>query len=240
MPYFGLRLTLGEIFNVPDEELKPEHLHRITYLINHLIREKIDKEYDYILGKEKLNKFGEKTKFHYHFNFYSDDKLETLRKSIIRKSESLEYKLKGNKMYCLQSFPEPDDYHRWFRYCMKEKYDKKYTKYTPEENDPTLAQLQMMAKDERKQTVLANIKVRSKQLDKRTLFDKIVKHLEKKDLKTYEEIYIAIFDYYVAEGKPVNDITIMGYTYNYMVRIKLMTSKAFFDYKHQHRDYPGK
>jgi len=229
MPYYGLRLTLGEIFNVPDEELEKSHKHRLTYLLNHLIREKIDKEYDYVLGIEQLNKFGEKTKLHYHFNFFSDDKLETLRKNIIRKSTECEYKLKGNKMYCLQAFPEPDDYNRWFRYCLKEKYSKKFKKFTKEENGPTLEELQMMAKDERKQTVAANLKVRKKQLDKRTYFDKILKHLEEKDLKEHRHIYIEIAKYYVKDGKPVNPQTIKGYTNNYMLMKNLMTYDKFYD-----------
>lgn len=229
MPYFGLRLTLGEIFNVPDEEITKQHKQKIIWLINHIIREKIDKDYDYILAKETLNKFGEKTKMHYHFNFFSDNSLETLRKNIVRKTESLEYKLKGNKMYCLQAFAEPKDYNRWFRYCMKEKYIKQFTKYTPEENGPTLEQLEMMAKDERKQTVEANIKLRTKQLDKRTYFDKIVKHLEKKDIKTHREIYIEIAKFYVKDGKPVNSQTIKGYTNNYMLMKNLMSYDDFYD-----------
>ena len=90
----------------------------------------------------------------------------------------------------------------------------------------------MMAKDERKQTVLANIKVRSKQLDKRTLFDKIVKHLEKMDLKTYRQIYIEILKYYVKEGKPTNHMTMKGYTHNYMIRAKLITEEEYFENHH--------
>ena len=234
MPYFGLRLTLGEIFNKPDDQLEPMHKQRITYLLKHLIREKVTPDTDYVLGIEKLNKFGEITKKHYHFNFYSDDSKETLRKSIVRKSDELEYKLKGNKMYCLQSFPEPDDYFRWFRYCMKEKYSKKFTRYTQEEGAPSLDELEMMAKDERKQTVLANKKVREKQLDKRTYFDKIKKHLEKMDLKTEHDIYIEITKYYVKDGKPVNSQTIQGYTNNYMIMKNLMTYEEFYQINHKY------
>lgn len=229
MPYFGLRLTLGEIFSVPDEQITNHHHGRIAYLIKHIIREKIQKDSEYVCGLETLNKFGEKTKMHYHFNFISDSSLETLRKAIVRKTEALDYKLKGNKMYCLQSFPEPKDYHRWFRYPMKENFQKLYTLYRPDKNEPTLEQLEMLAKDERKQTVAANIKLRSKQLDKRTYFDKIVKHLEKKNLKKHRDIYIEIAKFYVKDGKPVNSQTIKGYTNNYMLMNSIMSYDEFYD-----------
>lgn len=229
MSYFGLRLTLGEIFSVPDEQITDLHKNKIMYLIKHLIREKIESDTNYVLGKETLNKFGETTKLHYHFNFQSEDSLETLRRNIVRKTEDLGYKIKGNKMYALQSFPEPNDYYRWYRYCLKENYVKQFTKYIQEENAPTLEQLEMMAKDERKQTVDANIKSRTKQLDKRTYFDKIVKHLEKKDFKTHRDIYIEIAKFYVADGKPVNSQTIKGYTNNYMLMKNLMTYDDFYD-----------
>jgi hypothetical protein len=133
-------------------------------------------------------------------------------------------------MYCLTSFPEPKDYHRWFRYCLKEKHSTQYTRYKPEKDAPTLEQLVLLAKDERKQTVANNVTVRNKQLDKRTYFDKIVKHLEEmKELKTHKEIYIEIARYYVTDGKPVNAMTIKGYTNNYMLMKKFMTFEEFYD-----------
>lgn len=228
MPYFGLRLTLGEIFGIPEEAIQDSHKHTLMHLIRYLISEYVCKEDDYILAAERLNKFGEATKYHYHFNFISDMKKESLRKQIVRKSDELGFKLKGNKTYCLQCFPEPNDYHRWFRYCLKEKYIKKFTKYTPDENAPTLKELEMLAKDERKQTINANIAVRKKSLDKKTYFDKIVKHLEKKDLKTKKDIFISITKYYVDDGKPVNPMTIKGYTHNYMIMKKLMSYDTFY------------
>ena len=67
----------------------------------------------------------------------------------IRRSEQKGIKLKGNKVYCLKSFAEPDDYDRWFRYCLKEKYNKKYTRYNPDEGDRSLEELVILGKYDR-------------------------------------------------------------------------------------------
>ena len=88
--------------------------------------------------------------------------------------------------------------------------------------------MEMMAKDERKNSVLNNVKVRTKQLDKRTYFDKIKKHLEEKKLKTHQDIYVEITKYYVKDGKPTNHNTINGYTNNYMLMSNLMSYEQFY------------
>ena len=72
----------------------------MKWLLNDIIREKVSSDTNYVLGMEKLDKMGEKTDYHYHFNFESDDSKDTLRKWIVRRSEQKGIKLKGNKVYC--------------------------------------------------------------------------------------------------------------------------------------------
>lgn len=62
MPYFGLRLTLGEIFGIPEEAIQDSHKHTLMHLIRYLLSDYVCKEDDYILAAERLNKFGRKNK----------------------------------------------------------------------------------------------------------------------------------------------------------------------------------
>lgn len=228
--YYSLRITLGKVFNLKtDEEITAEHRGRIKYLIADIVREKISPESNYVLAYEKKNKYGEDTHYHYHFNFESDIEKETLRKWITRTAEKKEYKLKGKECYCFQQHNNVDDYHRWFRYCLKENYSKRHTHYAPDQGEPSLEELIILAKDERKRSVQSNCQRREKMNSKLSYFDKIVMEMEPHDLQTKREIFIFITKYYVEDNKPVNPMTVKGYTYNYMLTKKLLTYEQFYD-----------
>ncbi len=228
--YYSLRITLGKVFNLKsDEDITAEHRHLVCYLIADIIREKVITDTAYVLAVEKTNKYGEPTHYHYHFNFESECEKETLRKWLTRTAEKKEYKLKGKESYCLQQHNNVDDYGRWFRYCLKENYLEKLTKYLPEPDEPSLEELSILAKDERKRVIKANCERREKMNSKMSYFDKIVEQLEKEELHTKKEIFIFITKYYVEDGKPVNPMTIKGYTNNYMLMRKLITYEQFYE-----------
>jgi len=228
--YYSLRITLGKVFNLnSDADITDEHRARIKYLFADIVREKLTPDSNYVLGCEQKNKYGEQTHYHYHFNFESDIEKETLRKWLTRTAEKKEYKLKGKEAYCFQQHNNVDDYHRWFRYCLKEKYNKKYTRYQPDEGEPSLEQLIVLAKDERKRSVKSNCERREKMNSKLSYFDKIVEQLEKEDPKSKKEIFIFITKYYVEDGKPVNPSTVKGYTYNYMLMKNLISYEQFYE-----------
>ncbi len=228
--YYSLRITLGKVFNLKsDEDITAEHRERIRYLIADIIREKRTPDTNYVLGFEKKNKYGEDTHYHYHFNFESDIEKETLRKWLTRTAEKKDYKLKGKESYCFQQHNNVDDYGRWFRYCLKENYLKKLTSYHPYPGEQSLEELISLAKDERKRSVKSNCERREKMNSKLSYFDKIVEQLEKEDLKSKKEIFIFIARYYVEDSKPVNPMTLKGYTYNYMLMKNLMTYEQFYE-----------
>lgn len=229
MGYYSLRITLGELFNVEDVALTEQHRRRVKYLIKDLIREKVAKDTNYVLGMEKKDKYGDDTKYHYHFNFESDDSKDTLRKWIVRKSEKSDMKLKGNKVYCLQQHTEPEDYDRWFRYCLKEKHSKSILRYDPGEEGKTLEDLILLAKDERERSQKANREQRDKINEKRTYYDKIVEMLDTLGVKSRKDIYISICKKYVDDGKPCNPLTVRGYTNTYMLGRKLISFEAFYE-----------
>lgn len=194
-----------------------------------LKRELVDKSM-YITADEKLDKYGEQTHRHFHFNFYSDDKKDTLQKAVRNYYTEAGVVCKGNKCYSLQELDEPTDIKRWLRYCMKEKWIPQLTvlPYADEE----IKNMEIVAKDERDRAICYNVQKREKLLDKQTYSDKIFKHLDTLQLKEFRSINIAITKFYVKDKKPVCIRTIDGYTNNYMLQSKLLTFEEFYDQSH--------
>lgn len=216
MSYFSLRLTIEKI----NTSLSLLHL-----LIKTLIMDKVCDDTWYVAGVEELNKFGEKTSKHIHFNFQCEDNKETLRTWLVRKAGSLGFKLKGKESYCLQQFPQPEDYDRWIRYPLKECAQPMVTNIPAQD----LTKLQLCAKDERARSIKHNIEKREYNNQKSTYFDKICEHLDKLSLKTHRLIYIEICKKYVEDKKPLNHSTINGYVNVYMLQKSLITFDAFYD-----------
>lgn len=222
MPYMQLRVTPHQ-FNLPFEEA----LTVIPHLI--LKRDLTDKEM-YITADEKLEKHGEETHRHFHFNFYTEDKKDTLQDNIRKFYREKDVVCKGNKCYSLQEIDEPTDIKRWLRYCMKEKWIPRLTvlPYSQEE----IKNMEILAKDERSRAIDYNKQKRSKLLDKQTYSDKIFKHLDTLKLTEFKDINIAITKFYVKDKKPVCIRTIDGYTNNYMLQAKLISFEDFYTRNH--------
>ncbi len=216
MSYFSLRLTIEKINT---------SFSLLLLLIKTIICDKLMADTWYAAGLEELNKFGEKTLKHIHFNFQCEDNKETLRTWLVRKAGSLGFKLKGKESYCLQQFPQPEDYERWIRYPLKECTKPLVTNIPAQD----LTKLQLCAKDERARSIKHNIEKREYNNQKNTYFDKICEDLDKKSLKTHRSIYIEICKKYVADKKPLNHSTIAGYTNIYMLQKSLITFDAFYD-----------
>lgn len=196
-----------------------------------MARETFDKSM-YIFADECLNKDGVETARHFHFNFICDDKKDTLQSNIRKWFADREYICKGGEAYSLSVCDEPDDLKRWIRYQMKEKWVPSLSNlsdFTPDE----VKEMELLAKDERARQVKKNKEYHAKKQEKETLFDKIIKHLEKKNLKTFRDINIEIVKYYVEDGRPVNVSTVDGYTHNYMLSHNLITYEEFYDKYHR-------
>lgn len=228
MSYYSLRITLGELFNVADEDITTEHKQRVKNLINAIVTNKVCEKKNYVLAKEKKNKYGDDTKYHYHFNFQSDDTKDTLRKWILRRAEKSDMVLRGNKIYALAQHTEPEDYCRWFRYCLKEKYDKRFTKYNPKEGQSPLEDLIKLAKDERERTQKINREQREKLNEKKTYYDKLCEKLDEEKVSSDKDVYISICKKYVEDKKPVNTTTIGGYTNTYRLERGHISYELFY------------
>lgn len=215
---FSLRLTPQEI----DPSANPASF---IHLFKGLIRTYNIK--DYALGWEKLNKYGEPTKPHYHFNFIADAKKETIQ-TFVRRYDS--YTIKGKTMYAVSRHPEPDDFNRWFRYVAKENLVRSMCKgFTTTE----LNEMEMLAKDERKRSVAFNINKRKIALEKNTLYDKYEKKLDiyfnkSKQPQTYKTVWLRFLYLYVEDRKSINPQTIKGYTNLYLLQNKCITHEQFF------------
>lgn len=217
--YYSLRVTPEE-FNIPWNEA-------LALVATYFIKDGRCDADGYITADESINKFGESAKRHFHFNFTSDKKKDTIQKGIRTFYSERGYVCKGNRCYSLQQLEEPEDYDRWFRYCMKEKYIKKLTR----SSEVDFEKLELLAKDERKQAIKHNLANRAKLLDKNTLYDKIVMDLVKQDPRPadFKSIWSFIVAYYVKEKKPVNLTTIKGYTITYCISEKLITSDMLYE-----------
>lgn len=229
MSFVQLRITPCEILDIskvsqPDLMLFHTGLKQILQ----------ESDGDYVACYERLNKFGEATKPHFHANFeYADNILKnTLAKRIKTVFTKLGLpKFKGNKHYSLAIVPEPEDYHRWYRYCFKENYIKSLTK-----TDINIDELILLAKDERKRSVQANVENREKTITKITLYDRLKTFLEKQNLKkgtTRKKVFCHVLNYYKTEKKALNANTMRGYTDLYMIEKEWITPEMYYDLNFQ-------
>lgn len=217
--YYSLRITPEE-FKIPFNEA-------LALVANYFIADGRCDSDGYITADEKKNKYGEDTKRHFHFNFTSDKKKDTIQKGIRSFYSERGYVCKGNRCYSLQQCDEPEDYDRWFRYCMKEKYIKKLTR----SSEIDFEKCEMLAKDERQQSIKHNVANRAKLLDKSTLYDKLIMDLTKLDPRPndFKSIWSFIVQWYVEQKKPVNLTTIKGYTITYCISEKIITSDMLYE-----------
>jgi len=225
MSYIQLRITPAEVLDVSkcstfDLKLFVSGLKEIV----------LASDGDYVCCYEKLNKFGEPTKPHFHATFeYADAILKnTLAKRI--KNIFIKWglpKFKGNKQYSLQIVSEPKDYSRWFRYGLKEKAIPDLTKYNGD-----LKTLTLLAKDERIRSQQFNVEKREKQLQKSTMYSRLEEFLDTKNLKkgtTRKVTFCYVCEYYGREEKAHNPNTMRGYADLYMLKKKWITASQYYD-----------
>lgn len=224
--YYSLRITPSQFNSSP---------HHCLQLFKNLRKNLAEFEQScFIVALEKINKYGEPTHEHFHFNFLSDASKDSIQKRIRKYFEDLTLVCRGNKCYALVECGEPDDIKRWIRYLMKEKWLPSHScikDFTTDE----ISQMELLAKDEFALTIKKNLANRKKLEDKTTLFDKIVEKLEEQNpkLNSFKQIHIFIMKFYTEEKKPLNFTTIDGYAWNYMVYSKLITLEQLFNATHK-------
>ena len=225
MSFVQLRIHPAETLGKTDEELSKDEMLLFYKSIEEIVTKS---DGNYTVGFEKLNKYGEPTKHHYHVCYELADTVlkNTLAKSIKKVfTKNGLPQLRGNSMYSLQVLPEPEDYERWIRYPLKERCVRTLTKIED------LDRLEMVAKDERRRSIQANCLQREKIRQTKSFYDKMEEKLlkDKVEYKTHKEIFIAMCKYYADQKKGINYRTIDGYANLFMVTHKLITYDHFYE-----------
>jgi len=258
MTYYSLRMTLPKIFQDLDYPDPDSRLRDIS-LLKKLLKKKVEQNASYSCGYECLNKFGEPCDPHIHFNFVSDCHKESLRRWLTRTFRNMydgNYSLKGNSMYKLDSYAEPDDFNSWFGYPLKECPVHRFTSF-PEAfcfKDPTLKGGPIiMSVKERHSVAKAlmlvrhqkNREYREKAMEKQTFYDKLKKFLDGKWLcpldasgapadvdevsaPSAKTIWLWTLEFYRVCHKPLNMCTVDGYVRLYMWETDLITPESLW------------
>lgn len=226
MPYASIRFTLD-----PSSGRTADRVFKLC----HYLHDKYKSEFfQSSCGLEMLNKYGEPTLPHVHYNFYYEqhELIDPKRSlvSVCRKyADKHEFALRGPQAWCLQLFPEPEDIeheNRWFRYPLKENMINHLTSLQ-------LRELQPFARDERTRSVEANCIARDKARDKVQFKDKLFSYLKNKLIPkpppNHNEIWVTICEYYKQEGKPINFTTISGYTVLYQLEIGTLSFQSAYE-----------
>lgn len=175
---------------------------------------KLIKTYDIsysALCYEVLDKYGEATKPHFHFNFIAGK--ATCKANIQHYIK--QFGIKGPAMYAL-SDPSSVNDERWWRYTMKENL----LEANLPPSLPSIALLTFAAISERRTTIALNLVRRAAINKKATLFEKMeLKMNETHDTSSIstnffrgEIVFRFIVQYYMDENRSINVNTIKGYT----------------------------
>ncbi len=259
MTYYSLRMTLPKIFqdlDYPNPDSRLRDISRVSPFIKKIIEKKCEKTTSYSCGYECLNKFGEPCDPHIHFNFVSDCHKESLRRWLTRTFRDMydgNYSLKGNSMYKLDSYSEPEDYNSWFGYPLKECPVHRFTNIKTVTQDGTvlthfglsIKQRHLVAKSLMLVRHQKNREYREKAMAKMTFYDKLKNYLDGKWLlpldasgapadvdevsaPSAKTIWLWTLEYYRVCHKPLNMCTIDGYVRLYMWETDLITPESLW------------
>ncbi len=231
MPYLQLRITLDP----SGTRSRPTVFLLLKKFIRVWIKNQ-DSDPMVSAGYEELNKFGEPCDPHFHLNAYFSacdlkDPLRSAKEWLRREANSLEFQLKGNKVWSCTLVEEPSDFDRWFRYPLKENPLPELMTLLPS-TEEEFTEMILLAREERKRSIEINILKREKAIDKQSFKDKLFKHLDEtfpigedmtKRFCSHQEIWTAILSYYSDQGKAVCFKTINGYTILYQLAIGHLT-----------------
>lgn len=216
MPYYSLRITPEEI----SKDAAPK-------AYKHLFRDMI-KQYQlsvWALAWEKLNKYLEDCKPHYHFNFITEAPKPTIRAFITRWSDFGQ--IKGKNAYSLSAYTEPDDASRWWRYCFKERC----LEHSGLDALYDISNISLLAVDERKRSSLWNIEKREN-LEKKTSqycrYEKKVEAYAKKNNVNQQIIFCKFLELCISDNKTINHKQLLGWTHLYLLKHNFMTPVDYY------------
>ena len=218
--WYKLRVTLSDEKYSPD--LHPQKFRRLKnwakefveiilpYVTGHLVG-----------GVEFHDDCGEYTKPHVHIHFKSYAKKDTMLKQLKRRYEVLyDEVLKGNAMYSFVMETDVDEF-RFFRYPLKQyaslqdvKDDDLCYRYSDEE----LEELRKTAHEQFKIAREINDNKKTKKDEASSIYQRIQNSLDKLENPNPLQVILGIQEIYLKEDRPINNVTIQGYSLTYMLK----------------------
>ncbi len=170
-------------------------------------------------GLEVHNKRGAYTYPHIHIHFTSQVKKDTILKAIKRHYEA-EFgdPLKGNKMYSFT--PELNvRSDAFFRYPLKQiANDPEVFKCCAGFKHETLCQLRAIAYAQEMIRWQINDKKETQKEEHSSIYERAENKLKDTNAQTPLDVALGIQDLYLKENRPVNNVTIAGYTLTYCLQ----------------------
>lgn len=183
----------------------------------------------YTWGVEDLDKFGQPCKGgqHIHFHCYIDPEKADVKKDSIQKDfrkfmSNYDIKINGKAHYALMYNVAPEDETRWFRYCFKEATGSHGCSL---DMDKFMEIQSLIAQDERKRQIEANIQAQERFLDKSSFKGKMYIKLDEDGVDEEEQFAIAYIDYCRSKGHVPSFSKISDYWIDYQMSTGRMTSK---------------
>ena len=216
MPFYSLRITPEEI-----TKISPPH-HFCLLFKDLIVLYALDQ---YALCIERLNKYLEPCKKHYHFNFTCSTNKETIRAYITRWGTLGQ--IKGKAAYSLSSYPEPNNEERWWRYCFKEKI----LKHRGLEEVLDVSNASLLAIDERKSASIYHIKKREMNEQNKTVYQRYEAKLDKSKTPLVDQatIFVEILQFAMLENKSIVHKQILGFTHLYMLKRNLISHLQYYE-----------
>jgi len=222
--WYKLRIRLDDaIYNPTTDDKKYKHHTRACSEYFEIVSKYSDK---ITSGIEVHNKSGGYTYPHIHIHFQSQTKKDTILKKIKRYyQEYYDEPLKGNKMYSFT--PETNiSQDAFFRYPLKQmttdpaSYDncKGFER-------AQLKQLRAVAYAQEMIRWQINDKKDTHAAEQNTIYERIEFKLSKDKPSTALDVILAIQDLYLQENRPVNNVTISGYTLTYCLKNNIISKE---------------
>lgn len=177
-------------------------------------------------GVETINRSGDKTWCHLHLHFTATEARDTIARYIKRYlADTYDQQVVGVKFFMLKpDVARHED--EFFRYCLKQSFDKKLCYGFDEE---TLQIFHQSAQS----SYLKCQEINQKKIDKSdnsdTLFSRLKIKLGQTGFRDKKALLIEATKFYVEEDKPINRVTIQGYVDTYMLQEKLITYEDYWN-----------
>lgn len=221
-------------FSDQDKELKclenPRFINRCRLIQKSLLSKMFENNYfhlgKYISGFETRNNSGEHCKAHMHIAFYSTCIKQSINRTIKRYLENdWEQDYVGNSAYSFKAI-HIRNLEEFWRYPIKQSLDLSTCRGFAEDKLKVMFEI---AYESWQKTCQIN----QSKIDKRdkddTLFQRVFSKIKKENLQNLRSIAKKFVEHYLEEDRPINKLTIQGYTINAALKLNLMSVDEYLD-----------